>query len=345
MAPNGDRVVLIGSGPIGRIARGASSQATALVRARAEVAQAQRELREAEAELASAESMREVGQSIAERLDERADDARRDAEAAARLYLAASQGDGASMSSMTAVFGAGNDLLAGLSGVARISQLAGDAEALGKLAEKRAAEAEADEERASEAWAAIDDVDVEDLEADVEDAEAEVVAARDDQSDLQSRVAASDLELLESIPYDSGQLSAQGWSAPVSGRITDGYGPRPNKPLAGVNEFHRGTDVAASCGTSVYAATSGVVIETSGNGGYGNWVLIEHGDGVSTGYAHLRDGSTVVAPGDSVAAGQLIGQVGSTGASTGCHLHFEVRLGGVAVDALPFLAARGVPIA
>ena len=95
---------------------------------------------------------------------------------------------------------------------------------------------------------------------------------------------------------------------------------------------------------TLLAATSGVVVEARANGSYGNWILLDHGAGVSTGYAHLIDGGILVAPGATVTAGQLIGMVGSTGASTGCHLHFEVRLDGVAVDARPFMAARGITI-
>lgn len=111
-----------------------------------------------------------------------------------------------------------------------------------------------------------------------------------------------------------------------------------------MNEFHRGTDVAASCGSPIFAATGGIVVEARASGSYGNWILLEHGSGVQTGYAHLSDGGILVSPGESVAAGQLIGAVGSTGASTGCHLHFEVRLDGTAVDAVPFMAARGIQL-
>jgi len=87
-----------------------------------------------------------------------------------------------------------------------------------------------------------------------------------------------------------------------------------------------------------------VVVEARRNGTYGNWILIDHGSGISTGYAHLADGGYAVSAGQTVAAGQLIGAVGSTGASTGCHLHFEVRLGGIAVDAIPFMAGRGITL-
>jgi murein DD-endopeptidase MepM/ murein hydrolase activator NlpD len=142
---------------------------------------------------------------------------------------------------------------------------------------------------------------------------------------------------------DKGQLSSQGWTKPAYGRITDNFGPRPGRP-AGANPVHGGTDLGASCGSNIYAATGGTVRYAGPNGTYGNWVLIQHGDGVSTGYAHIRDGGTFVRVGDHVDAGQAIAAVGSTGASTGCHLHFEVRLDGSQTDPVQFMAARGAPL-
>ncbi|MFC5931373.1 hypothetical protein D6T64_08255 [Cryobacterium melibiosiphilum] len=141
---------------------------------------------------------------------------------------------------------------------------------------------------------------------------------------------------------DAGLLSDQGWALPAVGRVTSGYGPRPDRPLAGVSAVHYGTDLGAACGAGVSAATSGIVAAVGEVGSYGNWILIDHGDGVATGYAHVATGSTRVAVGDQVAAGQVIAAVGSTGASTGCHLHFEVRLGGIRVDAAPFMESRGI---
>jgi murein DD-endopeptidase MepM/ murein hydrolase activator NlpD len=141
---------------------------------------------------------------------------------------------------------------------------------------------------------------------------------------------------------DTGQLSAQGWVLPAVGSITDHFGPRPDRPLPDVGDFHYGTDIGASCDAGVYAATSGTVVSAGVLGTYGNWILIDHGNGVQTGYAHLATGETLVAVGDTVVAGQVIGGVGSTGASTGCHLHFEVRIDGTRVDPQPFMAKRGV---
>lgn len=336
--------VLVGAGPYARISSGTDPQLSSLLTARTALDRATANLRTAQAELETARSTREIARALAEDLQERADEARDIADTAADFAFAAARGGDSTLNSMAAAFGSGKDLLAGLGGVARVEQITGDADKLQKLAEKRDAEAVVAEEHAAAAWADVDAVPVEAAQDAVADAERAVAAARQDLSGLQTRVAATSVALIDSLPRDAGQLSEQGWAAPVAGKRTDGYGPRPNKPLAGVNEFHRGTDVAAGCGTPVFAATSGIVVEARGNGSYGNWILLEHGAGVATGYAHLVSGGIFVAPGDSVTAGQLIGAVGSTGASTGCHLHFEVRIDGTAVDAEPFMAARGVAI-
>ncbi|WEO76052.1 M23 family metallopeptidase [Cryobacterium sp. SO2] len=139
---------------------------------------------------------------------------------------------------------------------------------------------------------------------------------------------------------DSGQLSGQGWALPVSGWISDDFGPRPNKPVAGVGAFHYGTDLAAGCGVPVKAATGGTVVYSGYLGSYGNWVLIDHGNGVQTGYAHNSE--NLVSNGQQVSAGQTISLVGTTGASSGCHSHFEVRVDGARIDPEPFMSARGI---
>jgi murein DD-endopeptidase MepM/ murein hydrolase activator NlpD len=327
---------------VARVGTAVDSNLGALLAARTALDTAEATLSGAEAELAAAVSTREIARGIAEHVQTLADADREQADIATRAYLAASQGDGAAMTSMQAVFGAGNDLLAGLAGVQRVTQITGDAEKLQAIAAQRSEEAAASEAQAQAAWDAVDAVPVDALEAAVAEAESAVAAARAALSSVQSNVASTSVALIDSLPRDAGQLSQQGWASPVTGRKSDGYGPRPNKPIAGVNEFHRGTDIAAGCGTPLFAATGGTVLEARPNGSYGNWVLIDHGAGVSTGYAHLAVGGVLVSAGQLVSPGQLIGTVGSTGASTGCHLHFEVRLGGVAIDAEPFMAARGI---
>lgn len=141
----------------------------------------------------------------------------------------------------------------------------------------------------------------------------------------------------------SGIVNSQGWTKPAGGYITSGYGMRID-PYTGAHALHAGTDLGASCGSNIYAAHSGTVIYAGPYGGYGNFVLLDNGDGISTGYGHIVDGGIHVAVGQHVNGGQVIAQVGSTGWSTGCHLHFETRPGGVAVNAVPFMAARGVTL-
>lgn len=141
-----------------------------------------------------------------------------------------------------------------------------------------------------------------------------------------------------------GQLGGQGWAKPVSGWISDRFGPRPDKPVASSSAFHYGTDLAAGCGTAIFAAASGRVVYAGWLGTYGNWVLLDHGTGVMTGYAHIREGGVLVNIGQTIQAGQNIAQVGTTGGSSGCHLHFEVRVNGNRIDPQPFMSARGITL-
>ncbi len=124
------------------------------------------------------------------------------------------------------------------------------------------------------------------------------------------------------------------FSWPVTGTITSPFGWRSN-PFGGAPEFHQGLDIAAPSGTTVTAAAGGTVIMAQWYGGYGNYILIDHGGGYSTGYGHLS--AIYVSTGQSVQRGQAIGAVGSTGQSTGPHLHFEVRIAGKPVDPAPRL--------
>ena len=108
--------------------------------------------------------------------------------------------------------------------------------------------------------------------------------------------------------------------------------------------LHAGTDLAAGCGVPIYAARGGQVVYAGWNGGYGNFILINHGDGISTGYAHIATGKTFVRYGEQVSTGTHIANVGSTGGSTGCHLHFEVRDGGKAINPVPFMRGKGITL-
>lgn len=140
-----------------------------------------------------------------------------------------------------------------------------------------------------------------------------------------------------------GYVGSQGWAVPVSGRITAGFGRRI-APCSGCSSWHEGVDIGASSNAPIYAAHAGTVIYAGWSGGYGNFVLLDNGGGVTTGYGHIRDGGTLVQSGQHVVAGEPIARVGTTGHSTGYHLHFEVRINGSAVDGIPFMRQRGAPL-
>jgi murein DD-endopeptidase MepM/ murein hydrolase activator NlpD len=123
------------------------------------------------------------------------------------------------------------------------------------------------------------------------------------------------------------------WAAPVPARPGSRYGLRRD-PFTGAQRFHHGLDFGAPTGTPVSTVADGVVVRAGDAGGYGLLVVVDHG-GVQTFYAHLSHIEVVV--GQSVGRGELVGLVGSTGRSTGPHLHFEVRLDGVSTDPLRWL--------
>ena len=128
---------------------------------------------------------------------------------------------------------------------------------------------------------------------------------------------------------DTPVTTPTGW--PTNGFISSGYGLRWNGA-----EFHQGIDIAAEMGTPIVATADGVVTIAGWNaGGYGNMVDIDHGSGVSTRYGHAS--AVVVTPGQRVRRGQIIAYVGSTGHSTGPHLHYEVRLSGQPVNPTSYL--------
>ncbi|MET0752719.1 MAG: peptidoglycan DD-metalloendopeptidase family protein [Pyrinomonadaceae bacterium] len=125
------------------------------------------------------------------------------------------------------------------------------------------------------------------------------------------------------------------YQMPVKGRISSGFGTRFH-PIDKVTKFHAGMDIAAPVGTPIGAAAEGIVTFAGWSKGYGNLVVIKHADGKETRYGHTS--KMFVKEGDSVVAGQQIAAVGSTGKSTGPHLHFEVRENGQAVNPQKFLS-------
>lgn len=146
------------------------------------------------------------------------------------------------------------------------------------------------------------------------------------------RVGASDVQLLR---VEGAWVDASGGDGktarPVNGRLTSRFGVRRH-PLLGFSRMHRGVDFAAAYGAPVVAASSGRVTGADWAGGYGRQVRIAHGAGLSSSYSHLS--RFAVAAGRFVRAGEVIGYAGSSGLSTGPHVHYEVRRNGQAIDPL-----------
>ncbi len=134
---------------------------------------------------------------------------------------------------------------------------------------------------------------------------------------------------------DQGPTGNGTFIRPIPGAgITSGFGYRTD-PITGAQGLHSGIDFGASCGTPIKAAGSGTILSAGWNGGYGNATIINHGGGLATLYGHQSQ--IAVSVGQSVQQGEVIGYVGTTGRSTGCHLHFEVRINGNPVDPSGYL--------
>ena len=230
-----------------------------------------------------------------------------------------------------------------IASVARYRNLTRNATARIAVLQERAAAAEdRAADRAAAARAAARDLDVEQrvlrrtkrvrarmlatIRVDRDHIEDDTKALREQSFALAKRIAE-----IQGVPYAEPSditPSSAGFTWPTSGQITSGFGPRWGR-------MHQGLDVGAPTGRPITAAKSGKVIVAGWSGGYGNLVVIDHGGGLSTAYAHQS--RIAVKLGDPVTQGGLIGYVGSTGHSTGPHLHFEVRVNGVARDPLPYL--------
>ena len=139
----------------------------------------------------------------------------------------------------------------------------------------------------------------------------------------------------ERVATASGAVRGTGiFVFPVNGRITSGFGYRRH-PILGTSRLHAGVDFGAPQGTTIYAADSGSVIYAGWYGGYGRTVIVDHGGGITTLYAHSS--RLFVSVGQAVTQGQAIAAIGSTGLSTGPHLHFEVRQNGNPVNPMAYL--------
>ena len=147
---------------------------------------------------------------------------------------------------------------------------------------------------------------------------------------LKSRIASSLSSSSGGKKYVGGEFM---WPSDCS-IITSGFSPRRKNPVTGVYRKHTGVDIGASYGTAIYAANSGTVTLAGWNSGYGNCVVIDHGGGKATLYGHMS--SIGVSAGQTVSKGQTIGRVGSTGKSTGPHIHFEILINGTAVNPMQY---------
>ncbi len=131
-------------------------------------------------------------------------------------------------------------------------------------------------------------------------------------------------------------------SVPGAPTQRESYGMRVH-PITGKLARHNGVDIPAPYGPPIYATADGIVGRAQRLGGYGNYVEIEHGNAIETRYGHMS--SFVVQPGQQVKKGDVIGYVGSTGRSTGNHLHYEVRIDGEPVNPMPFVRSDSMTIA
>lgn len=167
------------------------------------------------------------------------------------------------------------------------------------------------------------------LEADYQE-ELDRYEAASDQLDDQLAAAEKEYEeQLAALQADNGE-----WYWPLPGRyyISSSFAPRKH-PITGKWSHHTGNDIPAPGGTEIHAAKGGVVTDVGNNSIYGNYIQISHGNGYSTFYGHMRS-RAIVNEGDTVTKGQVIGYVGTTGWSTGNHLHLELRINGERADAL-----------
>jgi murein DD-endopeptidase MepM/ murein hydrolase activator NlpD len=161
---------------------------------------------------------------------------------------------------------------------------------------------------------------------------AEIAAAEEHKDGLEADAAALQREIEDRQDPGGDAPGVLAW--PINGRVVSRFGYRVH-PILGIRRMHTGIDIDASTGDSIRAAESGRVILAQTYGGYGRAVVIDHGGGMATLYAHQS--SLAVSVGDNVERGEVIGYAGCTGLCTGPHLHFEVRINGGFVDPMDYL--------
>ena len=160
----------------------------------------------------------------------------------------------------------------------------------------------------------------------------DIAAAEEHKDGLEADAARLEEEIARLQSQEGEAPGVIGW--PINGRVSSPFGYRTH-PILGVRRLHTGIDINGSTGTPISAAADGKVILSQTYGGYGRAVVIDHGGGMATLYAHQS--SIAVSVGEVVTRGEVIGYVGCTGSCTGPHLHFEVRLNGVPVDPMQYL--------
>ena len=175
--------------------------------------------------------------------------------------------------------------------------------------------------------------DISTKEAAIKEYEAQIAEQNAEIAALEKAIAEEKARLAEQNRrvYNGGMFT---WPCPSYTRISDNYGNRVH-PILGVNQFHNGIDLAAPGGASILAAYDGDVVAAAYNASMGNYIMIDHGSGLYTIYMHAS--ALYVSKGQAVSKGQTIAAVGSTGRSTGNHLHFSVRLNGSYVSPWNYL--------
>lgn len=173
--------------------------------------------------------------------------------------------------------------------------------------------------------------DIEDAQNDADYYAAEIQAQEELIAAIKRAEAEKAAAGVEEHPYTGGAFR---WPCPSSTRVTSNYGTRVS-PMSGASSNHKGIDIGASAGADIIAAADGTVTAASYSSAAGNYVMIDHGGGLYTVYMHAS--SLLVSPGQTVSAGDVIAKVGSTGISTGSHLHFGVSLNGSYVSPWSYL--------
>lgn len=333
----------------------ATQRAAAMVRASAALATSKSALSKAQARYDLVQAQYDAQVAAAATLADAAATAEAEAATSTRLLVLAMRPSGSprqGVGPLDVLFGSTSEdgLLDDLSSVDRLNSQNTDLDTLAARADRDHNRAVAARSHAEQALADIAQIPVEAARAELADAEqavstatATLAALRVGAANARSTLASADIEALPPTPADDGRLGDAVWTAPGSGPITDTFGPRPDRP-AGAGPFHYAIDIGTGCNAWIVAAAAGTVSAAGPVPGLGNRVIINHGQGLTTTYAHIADGGIAVSVGQPVAAGEAIALSGSTGVSTGCHLHFEIAIDGVRTDPIPFLAARGVNV-